>query len=913
MPNPSMNQNNDDYYISKTVEGINAGYAIDGENGLRSHLTQKMSEERAQRIIGGAEKMITDTRPSEASETDFGLFGGTDYRGFADSLQDTNKKLSEVNARIGSEGDKPSSDENFRLNEYPELVKQKQQLLADKHELEEQQGKVIGEVIARARETGTTYVGDDGPDSSGYAHSDEVQFLTAGVNWIREMNPILDPRLNDNGEITVLGEDGERHVVREDFFTSLKAQRWEVAGATAGGVGALAVTGASAKAGAARGAAIGSRFGPHGRLAGTIIGSLIGGTGGLISSGIGSSILGGAGATLDSVETIGMLEEIHENRSLRLREADGILKKWGLDDYVPYVAQKGADAAVADYAIGKAASTLAKGAVAATGKILGLWHDINGSAVTTDKQLDLLLKQVGLTMEQGRAKKDAWLRIVSDDATIQVGNRPRFRDVGMVPDRFKKANVERVKIRDLSENDQIAAAVIYTGKNLKNTVAQLIKDGKIDNPRALADNMANTARVLTDMTKPGAPYLPSQVAQNLISLRKDVHKSKENFRHSLDSEFNGYDSHSPILMEDIQRALKEAPGAPAKLTGVQDFMDIIRTKMGTTIEAEGGTNYAPNAVSGHRFMGEYLKFSINKFTDANYGKRELGTLEGVVEKLIENKYGIEALKQFKTINKWHKEYSTLSRQAFFKDIESSDLTKETISNIIAGHARNKNASDTPYGYGRSIKALAKGMLDRHKISGKLADDDPIKKLQLAEDENPEDVANLVKAIDTGEDIDILTSLELGAMQAIEDAHSVNIGGLEGLSGAAGTQRITDYSSLKKDLSDIRWKTQAARERVQVVNAIGTVFQNTQEVVETLARAGTSVNVSSGASIANTAIGKAQVELASRIYESAQAAIGDNKFSRAKDLTSVMARFLHGDELIRLKTGEELIRMVNGEK
>ena len=905
MPNPSLNNNDDDFYIAKAAQGISEG---ESPEDLETDLMElpNFSPERAHKIRMGAEKMVGDTRPSDASKTDFGLFGGTEYKGLYDNVANIDNRLGELQKVLSTEDSGvPSGDAEFRAA-YPELIKEKLQLEKDKQELLNQQGKVIKEVAARGREAGTLWFGDDGPDSEGYAHSDEKQFIDATLNWLNQHNPALGAKEVD-GQITALDENGERYVVREDFFTSLKAQRWELTGAAIGTASSLALAGAGAKKGAALGANLGARI--HPRLAAplAVLGYGVGGAGAFIGGNTGASILGGAGAALDFEETVDMLEQVNENRELRLREADGILKKWGFDDDVPYVAQKAADAAVADAALGVTLGTAVKGSKSLLQRYTGLFKDAIGPR-TTEEGVDIVLDTVGFTREQAIARKNAYRKTLVDNPTTDVGNRPIW-DLDIVPDRFKKAKVTAVEFDKLSENDQIIVSILATkgsSDSLRPVIGNLMKRRKLDNLRVLIDDAAQRADGLKKMVAPNTPYLPTHYAHNLLGLRKAVIRGRESFRFALDTETPNYKSNTPILNTDVQRAVKEADTAPANLGATQDFLRVLKTKFGA--EAVGEQLYNPNAVSGHQFMKTYDRFIIDSYGPKGnyYGKRELRALESTVEKLVENKYGTVALKDFRDLKKNFENYNTLTNQELFKAIEKSDLAPETIENLILESYRSRQTTDSLYGARRTVLAMADALLERHKVDGKIADDDPIKTTKLLPTENPADVDRLVDAIDSGKGFDAVEAIEVGSLGALKRAYTVKTGGLDPTSGPGVAQEIVDYAKLREDVQGLNFQSEAAKEQVDYINIMGAVYESDPDILKLIKEATPSVDPSSGTSIATTVEGKFKIAFVSQAYETILSYVGGNRFSRAKLLIDTITPFLHGN-LPKAKDGFEMMQ------
>ena len=923
MPDPTTNNKPDSFYVDRTVGALNKGRSIDGEKGLRGFLMAEpnMSEERVNKIIGEAARInqeAQDNLPSEASKTDFGLFGGTDYEEYKEKLGTIDKRLIELTSEINA-ADNDTTSIGYRGEAYLPLIEEKQQLQLDRHTILDQRGRVLREIAARVKEGGTSYGLNDGTDNPNYGHSAELQFLRAGVNYINDIDPSYNAEVTEDGEI-IADFGGRRQVVQPEFFDTVKAQRYETAGIL---LGAAYTAGRTAK-----GASKGRAFGP--------VGTLLGATWGLIKSGAPSAILGGAGAYLDSEDTIGMLEETYANQQLNLRKADGLLKSAGMEvnlevdiPYstekvnlgVPYSVEKAVDAAIADTGIGLASYAVGK----VTGKtILGivtLWDKLRGKSGTSDEAVQFLLKDTNLTYEQALSGMKEWVDTIPEDELVSVGNRLKILDWSILPEGLKKANTQRKSIKDLEDKDKIAMYLLHTHPSLRGALVEILKADKADNARVLIESALNRGRAVDDMLKDSAPYLPAHITQNLITFRKEIKRARTNFSRSLDLVDNGFRTNDPVKLSEAAEALDNSISTAAS----QDFLSLLRSRAGMAarnnvkaaqlIEVPESVNktYLEDVISGEQFMHLYDNFIIKGHNKPQYNKRELQELEQGVARLIGEKYGSKALKEFATLTDLHKRYTTLSGQAMFKELRTSGLNSDDVSSIFLKYAANKQAKDSPFGYRRTVKALVDAVFERRNLVNKnsrvLTKDDPLKKIKAEEGDSLDDFDKFNKAVERGIGFDAEESLELGAIKALVDVHSINVGGLGNLRGGVSStagQRVIDFAALRESVRPVQWRSKKAREAWELINKFGTIYRNDIGIVAAVESAGTSLNVSSGASIATSVEGKFKVQFASTAYEIILSHLGSNQYSKAREVTDALTQFMHGDP-VRIKPVMELLK------
>ena len=738
MPDPTTNNKPDSFYVDRTVGALNKGRSIDGEKGLRGFLMNEpnMSEERVNKIIGEAARInqeAQDNLPSEASKTDFGLFGGVDYEEYKEKLGTIDKRLIELTSEINA-ADNDTTSIGYRGEAYLPLIEEKQQLQLDRHTILDQRGRVLREIVARVKEGGTSYGTDDGTDNPNYAHSAELQFLRAGVNYINDIDPSYNAEVTEDGEI-VADFGGRRQVVQPEFFDTVKAQRYETLGILGGAVASALIGGRIGSVGGAPGVAVGA-LAKTGQFLGkaAIKAMNVGGI---------SALGGGIGAYVDSEDTIDMLEETYANHQLNLRKADGLLERAGmkvnLEVDVPYSIEKAVDAAVADTGFGLAATAAGRITGKTLSGIVTIWDKLRGKPGTTDKALGILLKDTNLTYDQAFAGMNEWIDTIPDDELVKMGKRLKILDWGILPDEIKRATTKGELIKSLEDRDKIGMYLLHTHPSLRGALVQILKADKADNARVLIESALNRGRAVDDMLKDSAPYLPAHITQNLITFRKEIKRARTNFSRSLDLVDNGFKTNGPVKLSEAAEALDNSISTAAS----QDFLSLLRSRAGMAarnnvkaaqlIEVPGSVNktYLEDVISGEQFMHLYDNFIIKGHNKPQYNKRELQELEQGVARLIGEKYGSKALKEFATLTDLHKRYTTLSGQAMFKELRTSGLNSDDVSSIFLKYAANKQAKDSPFGYRRTVKALVDAVFERRNLVNKnsrvLTKDDPLKK------------------------------------------------------------------------------------------------------------------------------------------------------------------------------------------
>ena len=150
---------------------------------------------------------------------------------------------------------------------------------------------------------------------------------------------------------------------------------------------------------------------------------------------------------------------------------------------------------------------------------------------------------------------------------------------------------------------------------------------------------------------------------------------------------------------------------------------------------------------------------------------------------------------------------------------------------------------------------------------------------------------------------------MGAIKALVDVHSINVGGLGNLRGGVSStagQRVIDFAALRESVRPVQWRSKKAREAWELINKFGTIYRNDIGIVAAVESAGTSLNVSSGASIATSVEGKFKVQFASTAYEIILSHLGSNQYSKAREVTDALTQFMHGDP-VRIKPVMELLK------
>ena len=889
MPDPTTNNKPDSYYVDRTISAIDAGRSIDGDDGLRKHLMAEpnMSEERVNKIIGEASQLnetAKRTLPSEESKTDFGLFGGTKYKEYSDQLGAIDKELTSIDTQISSADDSTTSI-GYRGESYVPLIERKIQLKSDRNALLGQKGRVIREAAARFTEAGTFYVTDDGVDSPGYSHSAEREFLNAGADYLNNIDHSLNAEVNEDGQI-VATWNNQRRVIEPEFFDTFKAQFWETSLGFGLGISAGVATGIA-----------------RGRILGAP-GAVVGGAAGALGAGV--------GAAIDTATTLDMIDEMYENSQENNRgrkEAEALLDKYGLGK--GFVSKKALDAAAFEAVAGSVAGGIGEMVGRGVRNLAGLWGHLKGDKASTSKKaLETIFKDTATTREEAIKGKNEWLKSVAEDETVKVGRRNSALDWAILPDWVKKADTKEVRIRDLPEDDQIALYMLKTHPDLTGAITQILKTNKSDSPRILIDEAIEREKLVKGMISDGAPYLPTHVFQNLFSFRKGIRRAHAKFGRSLDSAESGYKSHEPVNFPEVVKAFdnefKDSQAA-------KDFIARVKAEADrpTYKNTPGGTvAYSSGTLSGKQFTSTYNKFIIDAYKEKNYNKRELLEIQNSMERLINTKYGPEAKKDFNKLADLHKRFGTLTGQAMFQELKKSGLNKTDVAAIFLKYGAFKQANDTQQSYRNTVVAAVRSVFERRDLAGankgkfKISKKDPLRKIKLEADDSTEDAASFIKSVEAGKGFDAEESLELGAMQALLDVHSVRIG-----AGESG-HRAVDWVALRESARHIQWRSKKAQDVWKVTNYFGTVFKNDIGIVAATKHAGTSLIVSSGSSIATTLEGKIQVQLASALYETILSNLGDNRYSRAREITEGLTFFAHGDPT-KVKNADELLKSING--
>ena len=789
--------------------------------------------------------------------------------------------------------DTDDTEQYFHPN-YDNIEQERSALMAERDELIGKPREELMKLLDGSQETSTSYFNEDRPDL-------QKEMNRAAIDFINAKYPHLDAQEDGLG-VTIIGQEGKRVRASRDNLARLEASYNAIAAhPNAIGLGV---------AGGMVGAAAGSLLGP----VGTYVGGILGGA-------AGSS----TGAYIDD-------SKLFETLGIQLDNTSRAEKAY--DDFLGV-----ATIEALTLGAGKGLSVGAK----------AVWDAISSGGVSDDA-LRIMLKDTGLSTDD-LFKEDKngkvvgglvhdWFRTLEFGQDVKVGNRKYFGVLpvpsrspwpGTVKEEIK--TVGKVKGRaPLTRNEMAVLYLLNTHKGMKSPIVSILSNDMADNPRVLLESVLERGRMLDIPLNNSDAFLPAHIVQNLMSFRNEVKTARTAFAKSLDTTGNGFDTSEAIPYKGIIEALDTnlSPAARA-------FKRILSS------EASAELNNI-SSIDGRQFMHVLDNFTIGNYGGPKYDYSDLQELESVAGRVIRGHYGDEAARMYGELRGLKKDYNSLTGQAMYKELTEGHMTPDEVAGTMLKYAGSKHAKRSGKSYQQTLEALMGAVMEgrtklkratgnKSRVSKETVDTlNKIKKPLISDPKIGDTITRFMESVTedytaaftkssrapfvqgnnaVSEDV-FRKNLELGTLRVFTVGHSIQVTGPKNLGAGVGNRAI-DFVGLQKTIGDVQFESREAKEVVDIINHFAKIYHNDLGIVAATQAAGTAIEVSSGASIATSVLGKVEVQWASAAYETIlQTLASGSKYGRAAQVKKALTYFMHSDPL-KVKSPRELIKIINGDK